>query len=404
MAADTNGADMSEKSFSPEMERDFLKKLLDAERRYTIVERVNVQHVIAAILKKDFERAVTFYLDKYSAVPDLCILDMDKNTMQEINALNLNFRVKIVSPHTTRKLLFKKLCLWIDPLTDNERGPGRSSLLVGIRRMDNFGFRNYLIDSHSFSLFKLHYGEFYAPALSPETFDRWLPAAMKVYYALHDRNSREIFLCALRARLDGCFSFFQRSAYPEYYHPECQAEPNDTIIDGGIWDSRILGKFSEVVGARGHIYAFEPLSSAYLRTREQIKFTDNVTLENMGLSKAQGEFFITQQGEGSHLLDEFSTGAERCVVTDIDSYVEKNAIQDIDMIKLDIEGAEPDALRGAVKTITKFLPKLVISIYHSPLHQLIEIPSMILDLNLGYKIWIGHHTEVCFGTVLYART
>ena len=391
-------------TITPQVEQGFLRNLLHAERRYTIVEAVDIKNTIAMILKKDFKNAVSFYLNKYSSVPEMCILDMDKNTLQEIKELNLNFRVTILSPQQIRRLLLKKLCLWIDPLMDNEPGPGSSSLLVGIRRMDDYGFKNYLIDKHSFSLFKLNYGDFYTPPLALHTFNQHLHDAINIYHSLEDEASKNIFIGALRARLEGDFSYFQRSKYPEYTHPQCKVEPGDIMIDGGIWDSRVVGKFSSVIGNKGHIYAFEPLPHAYARTKEQIKSLDNITLENLGLAKEEGQFYITLQGEGSHLVSCAVNGAERCRVIDIDSYMKSHSnIKRIDMIKLDIEGAEPDAIQGALETIKKYKPKLAISIYHTPIHQLIQIPSMILNLNLGYKLWMGHHTEVCFGTILYAK-
>jgi hypothetical protein len=72
------------------------------------------------------------------------------------------------------------------------------------------------------------------------------------------------------------------------------------------------------------------------------------------------------------------------------------------MIKLDVEGAEPDVIRGSTDTIRKFKPKLAISVYHAPLSQLVEIPKQILDLDCGYRVYFGHHTVLFFGTQFYA--
>ena len=69
---------------------------------------------------------------------------------------------------------------------------------------------------------------------------------------------------------------------------------------------------------------------------------------------------------------------------------------------MDIEGAEPSALEGAIETIKKFKPKLAIAIYHS-MDDFVNIPNWILDLNLGYEIFIDHYTIHAEETVCFAK-
>ncbi len=69
-------------------------------------------------------------------------------------------------------------------------------------------------------------------------------------------------------------------------------------------------------------------------------------------------------------------------------------------IKMDIEGAEYEALLGARKTISEHKPKLAISVYHKP-EDIIELPKLILDLNPGYKLWLRHYSFGENETVLY---
>ncbi len=71
------------------------------------------------------------------------------------------------------------------------------------------------------------------------------------------------------------------------------------------------------------------------------------------------------------------------------------------LIKMDVEGAEIQALRGAEDVIRKYRPGLAISIYHEADH-LWKIPLMLKEWNLGYTFHIRIHEENTFGTVLYA--
>ena len=70
-------------------------------------------------------------------------------------------------------------------------------------------------------------------------------------------------------------------------------------------------------------------------------------------------------------------------------------------IKMDIEGAELDALYGAQNTIKKYRPKLAVSIYHKP-EDIIKIPLYILELNEDYKLYLRHYTFGRWDSVLYA--
>jgi len=71
-------------------------------------------------------------------------------------------------------------------------------------------------------------------------------------------------------------------------------------------------------------------------------------------------------------------------------------------IKMDIEGAEPEALRGAQTLLKTKPPKLAISAYHDPNH-LWELIEEIHSLNDNYKFWFSHHSQHLFESVVYAR-
>lgn len=68
----------------------------------------------------------------------------------------------------------------------------------------------------------------------------------------------------------------------------------------------------------------------------------------------------------------------------------------VTFIKMDIEGAELEALKGAQETIKKYRPTLAISIYHRP-QDIVELPEYIKTLIPEYKLYLRNyhldHTE-----------
>lgn len=73
----------------------------------------------------------------------------------------------------------------------------------------------------------------------------------------------------------------------------------------------------------------------------------------------------------------------------------------ITFIKMDVEGAELESLKGAKRTIQRDYPKLAICIYHKP-EDMVTIPTYIKKLVPEYKLYIRHHTYHTEETVLYA--
>ena len=83
------------------------------------------------------------------------------------------------------------------------------------------------------------------------------------------------------------------------------------------------------------------------------------------------------------------------------SRIDELGLDRVDFIKLDIEGAELDALRGAPPDPLRDRPRLAISLYHRP-EDWTTIPRFLADLDRSYRFSLGHFTIHAEETVLFA--
>ena len=167
---------------------------------------------------------------------------------------------------------------------------------------------------------------------------------------------------------------------------------NKNIMDVGafIGDTAII--FSEYTTKK--VYSFEPLKKNYnllLKTIE-LNEKENIIPLHMALGNSIGNIELFHYdaeiiGGASIKEIEYLDHKEIVDITTLDEFVNKNHVENIGLIKIDIEGAEEDFLLGAKNTIKKYRPILFISIYHNPKH-FFDLKPMIENWNLNYKFRI----------------
>lgn len=187
-----------------------------------------------------------------------------------------------------------------------------------------------------------------------------------------------------------------------------QAEKGDCVLDvGGCWGDTAL-YFAHKVGAKGKVFSFEFIPNNIKLHNINTSFNPDLRkiihlITNPVSDKSNETIYYKDNGPSSVIrLNPFTEQTGSVKTISIDDFIENNNIEKVDFIKMDIEGAEPVALQGAIRTIKKFKPKLAIAIYHS-LEDLTNIPKWILELNLDYEIFIGHYTIHSEETVCFAK-
>jgi FkbM family methyltransferase len=187
------------------------------------------------------------------------------------------------------------------------------------------------------------------------------------------------------------------------------ALPGDTVIDcGGCYGDTTL-YFANAVGSQGRVYCYEfdPENLKIYKYNMDINPTLSARtwlLENALWSISGQKMCVVGEGPDRRVVPLTSESADTdTTVTDtIDAAAERLNISDVNLIKMDIEGAELGALIGARRTILRDRPKLAICIYHR-LDHFWKVPQFIDSLNCGYEFRIGHFTIHAEETVLFAE-
>lgn len=142
-----------------------------------------------------------------------------------------------------------------------------------------------------------------------------------------------------------------------YYQNFYKVKPNDIVIDAGANLGHISIYLSKKVGVDGKIYAFEPDGKNTQSLKKNISLNkdlpNNIVIEDLLLWNENTLIDFEEAGTVGSSAVWFS-GSENVVkkqAVSIDSWVDKKGIKKLDFIKMDIEGAEIEALDGCVETI-----------------------------------------------------
>lgn len=167
-----------------------------------------------------------------------------------------------------------------------------------------------------------------------------------------------------------------------------QFDPDgEVFIDGGSYDLQTSLILSEKTKIK-KIYAFEADHRNIEKVRNASKQKPELSIEvyPFGLWDKEDELVFEDSGEmdSKILCEPMKSGRNTIKTVALDEVVH----DPVTFIKMDIEGAELNALKGAKRIIQKDRPKLAICIYHKP-EDTIEIPYYIHQSVPEYKFYLN---------------
>ncbi len=250
-------------------------------------------------------------------------------------------------------------------------------------------------------------------ALAPELFpphmfyqnlleDLW--SNREEYERLHDRvaddRSRQVLDAVLgfRQTLDPLI-LQEVVSEDDLYAPKGLFDftSNETYVDGGSYDGDTVRAFITRVHRRfDAIYAFEPDPTTFEKLRSNFRGEPRVHPIHAGLHSHAGQLRFRDDASRGAIFT--SDGETDMPVTTIDEVL---GDQRLTYVKMNIEGAEIDALRGGRNAIGTWLPKLAVSVYHRA-SDLWRIPELVSQMSPSYDLYLRQHDGGIIETVLYA--
>jgi FkbM family methyltransferase len=144
---------------------------------------------------------------------------------------------------------------------------------------------------------------------------------------------------------------------------------NDFVIDVGANFGYYATLFAKLVGPEGNVIAFEPTNNYFKLLNENISLNNfkNIEIVKMGLSNIRQDLEISIDDSSATIHQPFKIyvkSKETISLITLDDFVSDRGLSNIDFIKIDVDGHDPFVLEGAIKTIQKFNPIVIMEVSH----------------------------------------
>lgn len=184
--------------------------------------------------------------------------------------------------------------------------------------------------------------------------------------------------------------------------------PGDKVIDIGANSGVHTLRFAELVGPTGSVIAFEATKYALNKLKNNLNLNPHLLLR----VKVEHSFLTTEINpekplsvSSSFRLASFSENEKRnekdygfskstagAMAISLDRYCELNGLEKIDLIKIDVDGNEPEAISGSLRAIRLYQPFLLAEIapghfidqperFHAWLNSILALNYRLYDLN-----------------------
>jgi FkbM family methyltransferase len=173
-------------------------------------------------------------------------------------------------------------------------------------------------------------------------------------------------------------------------------DDDEVYVDCGTYNGDSIQLFSEhVKGKYKKVYGFEPDKATFKVLSARFGDNARVELVNAGVYSSSGALGFVADSSRAAKIDPDSE--IKIDVVSLDDRIQEK----VTFIKMNIEGAEIEALKGGRSLIGKYAPKLAVSCYHRPT-DLWQLPQLVTELNGAYRLYLRQQDGGIIESVIYA--
>lgn len=245
----------------------------------------------------------------------------------------------------------------------------------------------------------------------PETFDQIVEAPTRdpyrfisAFLRLDDEPSRRVFdaLIGMRTGLSISLAEHSKSPYEEEYFEKDFVSPSQAkhFVDAGAAAGDTLLRLEKHFGAVEQAWLFEPELPIYYEALKNFSSRPEIWLFNMGLDEKPSRA-VYQPALSYDIAGEIQNN----IPNNITSYIQGVRMDDVvlgkvSLFKLDIEGMEGSALRGAKKIILRDKPTLAVCAYHRA-DDYWKLMDDVLSIRSDYRVGIRLYADILEDITLY---
>ena len=213
---------------------------------------------------------------------------------------------------------------------------------------------------------------------------RWL------YDNLADYRSKKVLYGILRYWLtfdDEYKSSIKENNFDDYYDFDilsCNEE--ECLVDLGAYNGDSTLSFIDNFGVYKRIYCYEMTASSMEKLQKRLEGFDNIVYRQVAVGNVNGSVHMTDFEGNSFSNTVNPQGNKEIPMVKLDDDIS----EPVTFIKMDIEGSEVEALKGAERHIREDKPKLAVCSYHNN-HHIYEIPKLMREYNPGYKLYMRYN-------------